>query len=446
MRQSELEPIGPSEADEYVRWAYRLLLGREPESERTVSDNALKYDRQQLLCSVLLSQEFQAANPFISCDALAAAPAMDVPKDVHEAIGHGYDEVALVHDYQRLDQAQKAWLLAMLRNLHGAALTCPWEQELTRTTTQADIAALFRLVLGRNPQPAEWNSHLAFELGRDSQEITRRFLSSWEFNQRGLLRRTAPSAIERTSIEGFEIFAARDDNAVGAHVLGGSYEPNVTAVFRRYLRPGMQVIDVGANIGYFTMLAASIVGPDGLVTAVEANPDNAKLIEASRRINNCSHIRIANVATGREIGLLSLYNDYSNGVTSSISGMDDLWDARVVPCVPLQHLIPPDRRIDFIKIDIEGAEYLALSAIKETLRQDRPTIVSEFSPYFLTSVSGVTAERYLGFFLECGLELGVIDPEGGIVTFGSDVAGVIGAWEATGWDHIDIVATPSLPG
>jgi FkbM family methyltransferase len=57
----------------------------------------------------------------------------------------------------------------------------------------------------------------------------------------------------------------------------------------------MNVADVGANIGYFTMLAASIVGANGVVTTVEANPDNARLIEASRRLNGFGHVRIANV-------------------------------------------------------------------------------------------------------------------------------------------------------
>ncbi len=394
---------------------------------------------------VLVEAKFKAVNPLVCSDS-SISDFDNKPKkatsEVYEAIEKRYDEVALLHDYQRLDRERKETLLESLCELHLTALTQPWKQEISRSTTQADIAALFRLILGRNPHPLEWSGHLANYIGQDVQEVTRTYLTSLEFSRNSLLEAQVPSAIELASLEGFKIFAARDDRSVGVHVLTDSYEPHVTAIFRKHLRPGMQVIDIGANIGYFTMLAASLVGSDGLVTAVEANPDNAKFIEASRRINNFAHVKIANVAAGRDIGLLSLHTDHSNGVTASLPRMEDLWGTRTVPCLPLQNLIRPDRRVDFIKIDIEGAEYLALSALEDTLKRDRPMIVSEFAPDFLTSISGIQAECYLRFFLDYGLELAIIDRDGSIVTFGSDVSSVMRVWEASGTDHIDILAAP----
>src|SRR3954453_8485407 len=88
------------------------------------------------------------------------------------ALDQRYDEVALLHDYQQLDLDGKAVLLHMLRVLRQAPLTPAWEQERPDVVTQTDIAALFRLVLGRNPGQQEWLDHCEAELGQHVDEIS----------------------------------------------------------------------------------------------------------------------------------------------------------------------------------------------------------------------------------------------------------------------------------
>ena len=81
------------------------------------------------------------------------------------------------------------------------------------------------------------------------------------------------------------------DASVGKPILHNrTYEPHVTAFMRRQLKPGMNVIDVGANIGYFTVLASKLVGDTGSVLAFEPNSENARLILLDVELNNLKNV------------------------------------------------------------------------------------------------------------------------------------------------------------
>jgi FkbM family methyltransferase len=259
--------------------------------------------------------------------------------------------------------------------------------------------------------------------------------------------RMETSDIASRDFETFRICGWLGDATVSQYVLNGSYEPDVTAAFRKYVKPGMYVADIGANIGYFTMMAASLVGPEGLVDAIEANPRNAALIEVNRRLNGFGQVRIANVAVGREMGLLSLKADHSTGFTPRLA--EDAFaplNGHTVPCFPLGQILQAGRKLDAIKIDIDGAEYMALSAAADILKRDRPLIFSEFAPWALQLISGVTEADYLSLLLDCGFELGVILPTGDIDLCGQDIDQVIRAHRASAGEHIDIIAFPAREG
>ena len=142
-------------------------------------------------------------------------------------------------------------------------------------------------------------------------------------------------------------------------------ERDVTAIFRTLLRPGMGVLDIGANIGYFALLSAAIVGPSGYVMAVEPNSRNwYRLLEASRRANRFDHLVIAQTAAGAETGLLVLHTSHFNGTTSAPpDDLGHLLGAETVACTRPDVLLPTDRRIDLIKVDVEGAETRPCSAV-----------------------------------------------------------------------------------
>jgi FkbM family methyltransferase len=314
--------------------------------------------------------------------------------------------------------------------------------EHTKTTTHEDIFYCFRLLLGRNPNPEEWLGHSS-RVGEDLENVVSSYVTSREFAQRGLLNRTYRAEVELVRLPQFSLFASDDDLAVGHHVRGGIYEPGVAEIFARHVEPGMSVVDIGANIGYFTMLSAALVGPSGLVVAVEPNPENIKLLEASRRVNGFDQVLVIQAAGGRRTGLLALNVSYSNGMTGELpNNVGAIFAARPVPCFALDGLLPRDRHFSLIKIDTEGAELNALIGLSQTIDRDHPVIVSEFSPGALPGISHCSGPEYLRFLIAKGYRIAVIEKDGSESGLGDDVDGVMGAYSRSGTDHIDIIATP----
>ncbi|GAC1336888.1 MAG: hypothetical protein NVSMB18_00860 [Acetobacteraceae bacterium] len=306
--------------------------------------------------------------------------------------------------------------------------------------TEQDIYYCFRLLLGRNPSPEEWAGHGGLA-GNELRGVLRSYLDSREFADRGLIGREPAQDISLTRTAEFSIYTSRDDLAVGKHVAAGVYEPQLADLLRRTLRPGMSMVDLGANIGFFSMLAASLVGPTGAVLAVEPNLANVRMLEASRRANGFDQVTIAACALGTRPGILALNTAFSNGMTGPVgSALAEVLAAPIVPCLPLAALLAPDRRVDVIKIDVEGAEYAALAGSRALLARWRPLIASEFSPELLRSNSGVSGVEYLEFFAGLGYATRLIGA-------GDDApaltpAEVMQAYERNGEDHIDIWLAP----
>lgn len=300
--------------------------------------------------------------------------------------------------------------------------------------TEADIRSCFRLILGRDPNPEELPGHLA-RAGEPLDVIVASYLNSAEFAARGLMSVKQPTDVVLVDFPAFKIFADINDAAVGRHVAGKAYEPEVESIFRDRLKDGMSVIDIGANIGYFTMLSRSLVGPKGRVFAIEPNVNNLRMIEASRRINGFVNLDVLGCAASDKTELMTLHSEFSNGSVASAREVSDLWTTTIVPAVVLDDFVG-NRQIDFIKVDVEGNELRALLGLEKTIERCRPFIVSEFSAAGI--VGG--AETYLDFFLDRRYELGVLTKTRGMKFCGRDKGQVISHFVANGTDHIDIVA------
>ena len=305
--------------------------------------------------------------------------------------------------------------------------------------TEADIAACFRLILGRAPNPEEWTGHSS-RAGEPLAQVVGSYVNSLEFARRRLQDPTGTPP-QVAALEGFRILASPDDLAVGVDVLAGCYEPDVVAVFRQVLRPGMTVIDVGANIGVFTMLAASLVGPSGRVLAVEPNPLNARMAEASRRLNGFDHVTVLQAAAGPGAGMLAINTSFSNGTTAAIDD-GQVMQADTVACVAVDQVAPAGRRVDLVKLDVEGAEYTALQGCRRLLRRDRPVLVFEFTPGALPGISGISGEGLLRWVIAQGYDLALIRPGAPPEPMGQDWQGVMRRYVERGTDHVDIVARP----
>jgi FkbM family methyltransferase len=318
----------------------------------------------------------------------------------------------------------------------------PWTQPYVDTATPSDVLACFRLLLGRMPNAEEWRGH-SMRAGEPLARVVSSYLSSLEFERRGLLSRQIAEDIVPAEVQGFVVYSSLDDAAVGKYVRDNNYERDVTALFRASLGPGMSVVDIGANIGYFTLLAASLVGPQGRVLAIEPNPRNVRLLEASRRANDFRHVTIAQTAAGRETGLLVLNTSYSNGTTSDLpADLAQFFAAEAVPAMRLDSLLDRETPVDFIKVDVEGAEFNALLGGEATIRRWRPLLVSEFSPSLMPGISGISGEDYLHWLIGLGYDLSVLEPDGSLTRTGDDTNAVMHIYHSRMSDHVDIVARP----
>ena len=170
-------------------------------------------------------------------------------------------------------------------------------------------------------------------------------------------------------------------------VLDGMWEPHVTSWMQSTLSRGDVFVDVGANVGYFTLLGARLVGPEGLVVAVEAHPGLAGILQRNVVINGAhgyvrTHHRAAwSENTELQFNVREHFAGNSSVGTLDAPGRDMLGDterAVTVQAVRLDDLLAELRRpVNVIKIDVEGAEVHAFTGLERTLTAN-PNVVVMF--------------------------------------------------------------------
>jgi FkbM family methyltransferase len=304
--------------------------------------------------------------------------------------------------------------------------------------THEDIYFCFRLLLGRSLNPEEMSGHMS-AIGQELHELVPQFLRSAEFASRNLFA-PVEGEFQLVHLDGYDMYIDPTDHAVGKSVANGiPYEEHVAAAFRRFVKPGDTVVDIGANLGFFSMLAAHLVGDQGKVFSIEPNAGNCRFIEASREHNAFRHLTLHCVAASNQNDALVLNSAYSNGsVSVPAKNVATLMRSQIVPGICLDDLLKLDR-LDFVKIDVEGFEYRALSGFKELLGHFRPPIVSEFSP---TAMPSGEAEAYLDLLFGLGYRIDVLDFDGVTIPCGIDAAKIMDTWKRMGFDHVDLLASP----
>jgi FkbM family methyltransferase len=173
----------------------------------------------------------------------------------------------------------------------------------------------------------------------------------------------------------------------------GAYERWETRTLRRHLQPGMCAVDVGANVGYFTLLAAARVGPTGQVVAVEPSPPAADRLESTVRENRISQVRLVRCGLGRAPGEVVLYDPLPDNHTPTMLG-DPGAPGRAVPVRTLDELTNSLglARIDLLKVDVEGYEPEVFAGAAGLLAAGRVrAVLCEFNEHWLTR-AGTTGE------------------------------------------------------
>lgn len=175
---------------------------------------------------------------------------------------------------------------------------------------------------------------------------------------------------------------ARNDN-IGQLIKNGNFERPETAFVGRFLTPGMTVLDLGANQGYYTLLASRSVGNSGRVFSFEPSPRERKALALHKRLNRCKNVTIVGLAVGAEEREIDLYvvRGHETGCNSLRPpiAMSESEPVRV-KMVRLDDWLQREQvsRVDFIKLDVEGGELDALKGAQALLqRRPRPVVMIE---------------------------------------------------------------------
>jgi FkbM family methyltransferase len=241
--------------------------------------------------------------------------------------------------------------------------------------------------------------------------------------------RLSQEDIAYVSVGGIDVALDRADGSVSGPIIeDGYWEPHVESALRRFLGPGSVFVDIGANVGWHTALASSIVGADGLVYAIEPNPDNARLIAHTIQHNRLSMVRLVPVALGESTGFSAFRS--AIGSNGGFVGQDktDFIEpgVTIVPTMRFDDLDIP--RVDVIKIDVEGAEPIVFRGAGATIERDHPVIIFEFSCEMTERVGGVAGRDHLKMFESYGYELWLIErPTGTLVAVG-DIDEFLDTW------------------
>jgi FkbM family methyltransferase len=184
-----------------------------------------------------------------------------------------------------------------------------------------------------------------------------------------------------------------------------AYEKAVTTVMIKHLRSGFTVLDIGAHVGLHTLMFSRRVGPTGRVLAIEPSPANARLLRSHIAWNECRNIEVIEAAVGDHEDHVSFtfhpdptnFTGFANSLAYDLGG-----ETATVPLTTID-LICVGRTPQLIKIDVEGAELLALRGARDTIARSDPTLIVAIHPDPMRLL-GTTPRELVTFLSTFGYE------------------------------------------
>ena len=162
----------------------------------------------------------------------------------------------------------------------------------------------------------------------------------------------------------------------------GFHETALLECLAAHLKPGDVLYDVGAHIGYISLVAARLVGPQGKVFAFEADPENARRITGHAEMNALPQVELVGAAVWSERKTLSFYraaatSSRNTGAVTTLEQGQSADGVIVVEAMTLDHFAADHRSPAVVKIDVEGAEEEVLKGAEEVFRRSKPTLICE---------------------------------------------------------------------
>jgi FkbM family methyltransferase len=258
--------------------------------------------------------------------------------------------------------------------------------------------------------------------------VVRRFVGA--IGLMGLARRLAGPAIGRvlfrlspagtgpTQLNGHTMYLAPSGRYPPLAMANDRYEPATTQLFQKIVTPGMVVVDIGAHVGYYTLLAAKLVGPTGKIYAFEPESGNHETLLKNIELNKYGNIMATRMAVSDREGNATMY------LTSLDSGRHSLFRHDLpqrgnasVATTTLDQFLESQKwpRIDLIKIDVEGAEVAVLDGMAKLLeRSSELQLIIEFNPALLQS-AGIHPLGFLDKVRSLGFKMAAIDDSSSLI-------------------------------
>lgn len=188
-------------------------------------------------------------------------------------------------------------------------------------------------------------------------------------------------------IQGSQMYIDEKDSLELAK--NGIYDPQETELIKKLVTSEHVVLDIGANIGYFTLLMAK---QTKAVFAFEPDPDNFMILEKNIKLNKAKNVELFNMAVGEFNGFVDLHRcDFNNGMHRVYESKWCKDQTIEVPIVKIDSLID---HADFVKMDIEGSEFGALKGMERIIKESRPTLLLEFHPPGIKEYGANPREMY----------------------------------------------------
>ena len=213
-----------------------------------------------------------------------------------------------------------------------------------------------------------------------------------------------------------------NDPVVSGALNFGVYEKAETQFFQTACHSGMTFLDVGANIGYYTAIAARAVGPNGKVIALEPDPESYKYLKETIAANAVGNVQAFPFAASDTPATLPLYISHDNRGDNRLYQPDADWPKIEVEARPIDALLAENdiETLDLIKIDVQGYEPKVIAGLCETItRSPKLTLLTEFWPKGIHDAGGDPKE-FLKILRELDLTLHELKANGELTELKDD--------------------------
>jgi FkbM family methyltransferase len=212
-------------------------------------------------------------------------------------------------------------------------------------------------------------------------------------------------------IQNNKFYIDKWDGAVSQElILSGKWEEYETKLFKENIKSGDVVVDIGAHIGYYTLIAAAIVGKKGRVYAFEPNHKNFQILKKNVEENNYKNIVLINKAVSNRNKKGFLFLNSENTGDHRVFDSKDSRKVETIQTITLdKYFDNKEKEIHMLKMDIQGSEANAFQGgIKIIKKSKNIKIISEFQPA-LIKMSGMSAKKYLHLLRQVGFKIYNID-------------------------------------